>query len=690
MGFLGSIFGGIAKLILSPIISWVMSLLYSILIRGPLTLLNTLDHAFQYVSGSDVDKILFSTSLSDGHAQLNFFASSSPLKTFFLIMVGVAGALLVIFMGFMLASSVTKKGTSPMRKMAKVAVSTSIVFAIPVVFLSVLSLSGAVLGAISGDQIAMSSKNIQEFSKTTKGMLDDISGVGQSARKSFDDNWKITGMRDEGNNAANYSLSEIYTNLKDGAFVGKAGENQTLKQAAEDSYASYKVFRSLIVEKNNNGEFVINEKLNEKLNKARTIIQHLTPNMKDEEKADELKSLQNDLQNIADAGSKWVENSNYLMTFIGPDESLPINIAIQNFTNAFDSIYGTKANKELKNVSNIIDLQTLLQVNGYLISGNVENPSSGLIGLRQRMSAFTDSSLAVTFYQVATGNHDSNWDRSVGDFKSSGGYMLLIGFFLIAGACVIMVMAILWAVTRIFDLGLLFIVSPVIIVTSAFDDGARMKTWMNATFSKLIGIFGIVISLRLFGTLNTAFSEVLNNSSEYSGSSGFIVKQVIIGMFGLGGMLAAYKSTQTLSSIVGAGFGIMEGMQAGQISGLLRGGMRASKSMARGGALAMGLKTVSGGAGGYSSNGSDGSSSPRSRIGSIGQNWKARGGKVTSAVTRVTRGTVGTSVGKSKYMNNAIQKVNNKNVAKQQKRKIKTDLPKLKASYKSRNDRGGK
>ncbi len=40
-------------------------------------------------------------------------------------------------------------------------------------------------------------------------------------------------------------------------------------------------------------------------------------------------------------------------------------------------------------------------------------------------------------------------------------------------------------------------------------------------------------------------------------------------------------------------------------------------------------------------------------------------------------------------MNNAIQKVNDKNSAKQQRRKTKTNLPSLKASYKSRKDRGG-
>ncbi len=77
MGFLGKI----VNWIISPIANWFSGLLYDLFVRGPLRILSYASNAFSYLSGSEVDKLLFNTSIINGKPELNFFASDSPLKT---------------------------------------------------------------------------------------------------------------------------------------------------------------------------------------------------------------------------------------------------------------------------------------------------------------------------------------------------------------------------------------------------------------------------------------------------------------------------------------------------------------------------------------------------------------------------------------------------------------------------------
>ena len=67
----------------------------------------------------------------------------------------------------------------------------------------------------------------------------------------------------------------------------------------------------------------------------------------------------------------------------------------------------------------------------------------------------------------------------------------LIGIF---GSIVIMVMFVMSAVTfiqRIFDIVLLYIISPISVSTIPVDDGNRFKIWRDMTISKVLGAYGI-------------------------------------------------------------------------------------------------------------------------------------------------------------------------------------------------------
>ncbi len=689
MGFLGNILGGIFSVILSPLISFIFSLLYSVLIRGPLSLLNWLDHGFQYVSGAQVDKMLFSTSISDGHAQLNFFASDSPLKMFFMIILGVAGSFLALTIGLMMVSSMAKNKGGPFKKLGRVTLSSSIIFAIPLGFLIALSLAGSVLSAISGQHINMSGDNVKVFSQVTTERMDKMSNAPSNAQKSFDTSQPINGMKERDDTDALMSLDKIYSNFSSQDWA----VDQSIQQIAQISQSDYKALKDLIV-KFDGTNFVLKPELQDKINNVKHVIGSIKPNIKDEVMADSVKDLQDYLQVVLDTNAKFVEDSNNLLSYKGIKPTDPIKQqdelktynALQNFQTAFEWIYG-RADAQLMQVNVITNLQELMQVTGYLISGDIASPDSGLNSLRQHLTDFEENSLVVSFYQTATGNHDTNWDRSIGDFKNNG-FMLLVGCALIVAACVIMMLAILFAITRIFDLGLLFIISPGVVLTSALDDGARMKTWANMVIAKLIGIFGIVISLRLFGTLNTVFRHSLDASSLFDGNTGYMVKLVLTGTFGLGGMLAAYKSSQTLSGIVGAGYGIAEGFQGMQSLRVLQSAGKAALGLGGLAGGALGLRAAGGSGGGGPSIGGSIKSS-RGPIGRVADTWKDRTKSITDKATTLTGGQVGTSRSKSDRIDRIKSRKQEKQLNKDSQKSLKENQLKNISSWKDRkgNDR---
>lgn len=276
-----------------------MSMLYGLLVHAPLVFLNSLDHSFQYVSGSQVDKMLFGTSITDGHPQINFFASGSPLKMFFLIILGVAGALVAMTLGIVLITSVFKNKSSPLKKMGRMTMSASIVFVIPLFFLITLSLCGSVMGAISGQHINMSQKNISVYSQVTTRNMDKLQYAPQNASRSFMNDSPIPGVVDASGNQATYTLNDIYSEFKTNAKI----TDDSIKEIAKTSQDEFKTFRDLVV-RYDNGQFVLNDNLQNKIVDVRQIINNIKPNIKNEEMADRVKSLQDYLQSIDDAANK--------------------------------------------------------------------------------------------------------------------------------------------------------------------------------------------------------------------------------------------------------------------------------------------------------------------------------------------------------------------------------------------------
>ena len=98
--FMGVIRKGLA-LILSPLITAI----YNVFVLAPLHFFNLLEMLFNFVAASNVDTLLFGTSIVDGKPQINFFQSDSVLKPMFMVMLVIGVALLTSFSELALASS---------------------------------------------------------------------------------------------------------------------------------------------------------------------------------------------------------------------------------------------------------------------------------------------------------------------------------------------------------------------------------------------------------------------------------------------------------------------------------------------------------------------------------------------------------------------------------------------------------
>jgi len=138
----------------------------------------------------------------------------------------------------------------------------------------------------------------------------------------------------------------------------------------------------------------------------------------------------------------------------------------------------------------------------------------------------------------------------------------LIGIF---GSIVIMVMFVMSAVTfiqRIFDIVLLYIISPVSVSTIPVDDGDRFRIWRNMVISKVLSAYGIILSMNLFFIIIPQVSEIVFFADPFKNG---IVKILFL----IGGAFAVTKANLVIAQLTGNQAGsnetqqLMRNMQTG-------------------------------------------------------------------------------------------------------------------------------
>lgn len=116
------------------------------------------------------------------------------------------------------------------------------------------------------------------------------------------------------------------------------------------------------------------------------------------------------------------------------------------------------------------------------------------------------------------------------------------------GSLVMLVMFVISAITfvqRIFDIVLLYIISPVSISTIPLDEGNRFKVWKDMLISKILSAYGIILVMNLFFLIIPQVYQIkFFNSSFQNG--------VVYILFLIGGSFAVTKASRLISQLTGA------------------------------------------------------------------------------------------------------------------------------------------
>ena len=135
---------------------------------------------------------------------------------------------------------------------------------------------------------------------------------------------------------------------------------------------------------------------------------------------------------------------------------------------------------------------------------------------------------------------------------------------------------ILNCVGRIFNMLLLYLISPVIVSVSSLDDGAKFKQWTTAFIVQSFSVFGTVISMRVFLLFMpivvdpklVLFDNVIGN---------LLAKLVII----LGAFEVSEKATNLITGILADNAG-WQSITAGDMSSTAKGAVAKGKAIAKG------------------------------------------------------------------------------------------------------------
>lgn len=224
-------------------------------------------------------------------------------------------------------------------------------------------------------------------------------------------------------------------------------------------------------------------------------------------------------------------------------------------------------------------------------------------------------------------NFDELWTAKVFE----GGYNW---FTVIVGGCtmlVILAMAALNMIKRLYDIVLLFLLAPLAASTIPSDDGAKFKAWRDVTIGKVFSAYGTIFAFNIFFLI-----VPIVNSVEFFPEDKF--QNALTHLFMLiGGGLAVSSASLIVSQILGTGG--LEGREMAQ----------SFRTMMAGGALS---KSVIGGTKntlfGAKKRGADGASNGLGGLLGLGKNTLDGAGKMLGG-HRYTgaRNAIGTKMGSS-------------------------------------------
>lgn len=116
------------------------------------------------------------------------------------------------------------------------------------------------------------------------------------------------------------------------------------------------------------------------------------------------------------------------------------------------------------------------------------------------------------------------------------------------GSLVMLIMFVISAITfvqRIFDIVLLYIISPVSISTIPLDEGNRFKVWKDMLISKILSAYGIILVMNLFFLIIPQVYQIKFFDKSFQNGVVYI-------LFLIGGSFAVTKASRVISQLTGA------------------------------------------------------------------------------------------------------------------------------------------
>lgn len=116
------------------------------------------------------------------------------------------------------------------------------------------------------------------------------------------------------------------------------------------------------------------------------------------------------------------------------------------------------------------------------------------------------------------------------------------------GSLVMLIMFVISSLTfvqRIFDIVLLYIISPVSISTIPLDEGNRFKVWKDMLISKVLSAYGIILVMNLFFLIIPQVYQIKFFDSNFNNGVVYI-------LFLIGGSFAVTKASRVISQLCGS------------------------------------------------------------------------------------------------------------------------------------------
>ncbi len=499
-----------------------LQLAYLIFVRGMLILLNALYQVFNFFTGGNFIGHIMGVG-SDGTFMIDW---NSPLAIMFITAI-CAGLIILLFMiGLtmtqnLMATKEEKNKTYIVTKVKYIFYFLGAIIGIPFIFLF-LNMITMVLGSVLG--VGTSLRVDDSLIISTKNNLYPL--VQQLIN--------MNTLQINGADLKNF-LATFNTELQSNYQQAIAAGNQALADQLQNAMTMINTINPQLDNLSSLQQGIIDSLGTMKPNEINVVL------------SDQLLNYINQLEGLNNNLHLLFESSTTLKNQFSTLLSSNLNQCIEGYLASFNDLTPTGLGYFTADNQGIIDI---------IINGNNDN-ITGLFTLRTYISGMKDFDLVLEIYRLTTNNPKAtNWLANPRFVKVD---TLLIGIIASLISVIIIALYTIYVVKRIFVIAIYFVISPIIIATGVRDDGFVAANFAKTLVVKFSSIMFITIGMQVALTI-TSGSYGLNQLIN-QWDIGRITKMCASITLIIGGLLAGYTTTGSISKMLGDDSSIMESIQ---------------------------------------------------------------------------------------------------------------------------------